>query len=1043
MDTSPLWFAPLIDHASRGSKAARPGSLAGLHEARKQHVGQFFTSPELAALMWRMIAPMLGGNRGPLSVLDNSAGVGRMFWPAPVDRCRLYAIELDGDACEALTEAAANEGVDLEVLNAPMQDTDPGRADVALINPPFGLTLTGLALRPYAGITGWGADGPMTAAPSIPYAIAHALEAASLVLAIVPSTFEPMDWGHIAPFHAATVELPGGLFRAEGTDVRVKLIVFSYAAPAAPLALSVTDIEAETPELPAKWLSRGGSSREPRILGLDHETPTIKGAVTGALRVRIGHDGRKLKLGFDCAFARAVVLNAILRDRCAPDQEGHRRAAGVEHTGQGWFDLENWIVTERAPEMLRTLEEMIAELGFEPAVDLSLRRHIERRARRHEIEATPFRRWAKADLLGDLASQPVGVEIQAKARRAHLANPKAWGSPAIRPTDVLAVVPVQAGQGRAYEVRRAGALLRTCASEEIAKEYEVELAAGRGWAVVHEGRTSAFPELAAARRRRAEEAGAAPFLAGWAYQLQDLIELTVGNRGVCAWKMGLGKTRLALGLALTGGESNLIAAPAHLIEEIQEEIQKLGLPRDLWQVITSASDCENLRKINLVSYSRLRAPIATGAGRRTIARLLRRRIHTLVADEADMVRNRNTLQTQALWAISPKRRYGMTGTPASNYIRCALPLLVWAGGDGTAAQPYGDHQPYISDVNIRSMAHSRRGTDVFAERHVTLEWAVREFTEDLRDGAKREVPKLRNVEAFRKAIAPHILRRVHEEPEVAAHVRIPKPTRVHRAIDWDMPHLASYVETAEDFARWYRGVAASAGKEGHKVNLIALLARIGAVFSAANVPDRRTKGPGSDFKGTTSKDRAAIKLAKRFTAEGRKSVIFASSPDTLKKLSRLLTAEGVESVTYDGTVPIARRSRDIKAWKNGGVPVMLASYGAAQLGLNWAMGSRVIAYNRDWSPRTEEQAFARVLRPQQQLDVEIHYLELKGSIDAYMRQLVEAKADAAGAGIDYEDQLLFDEEFVHLDTVIGRFCERLAEDLGLAGTQELKNRLAA
>jgi hypothetical protein len=634
------------------------------------------------------------------------------------------------------------------------------------------------------------------------------------------------------------------------------------------------------------------------------------------------------------------------------------------------------------------------------------------------------------------------VEIPAAAKKLHLANAKQWGSPAIRPTDTLAVVPVLADGIRAYEVRRAGVALRTCSAEEVAKDYTLELAAGRGWSLVHKGRAEAYPQLAATRLQRAIDAGAAAFLSSWSYQLQDLVELTIGTRGVCGYKMGMGKTRMALGLTLTGGDANLIAVPAHLIEEFEEEIAKVGLPDHLWQIIRSEADCQNLRKINIVSITKLRAPVVPGAGRRTIARLLRRRIHTLVADEADTVRNRDTAQTQALWAISPKRRYGMTGTPASNYIRCALPLIVWAGGDGTSAQSYGDNHPYIDSANIRSMETSRRGTDVFADRFVTLEWAVREFTEDLRDGAKREIPRLRNVAQFREAIAPHILRRVHHEPEVAAHIHIPVPTRIHHLLDWDYAHLAAYIDAAENFARWYRDAAEKAGNKGHKVNLIALLARIYAVFATANVPERLTEGPGAGFRGLTSKDRKAIELATRFTAEGKKTVIFASSPDTLAKLARQLAKAGIETVTYDGTIPIGRRTKMVRAWKKGPVPVLLASYGAAQLGLNWAEGCRVIAYNREWSPRTEEQAIARVLRPQQRDEVEVHYLELKGSIDLYMRQLVEQKDSAAAAGIDYEDQMV-EEDFLHLDTIIGRFVEGMAKDLGYASGRDLREAICA
>ncbi len=106
-----------------------------------------------------------------------------------------------------------------------------------------------------------------------------------------------------------------------------------------------------------------------------------------------------------------------------------------------------------------------------------------------------------------------------------------------------------------------------------------------------------------------------------------------------------------------------------------------------------------------------------------------------------------------------------------------------------------------------------------------------------------------------------------------------------------------------------------------------------------------------------------------------------------------------------------------------------------------AEGWRVIAYNREWSQRTEEQAIARTLRPQQRNEVEVHYLELKGSIDLYTRQLVEQK-DSAAAGIDYEDQLV-EEHVLHLGTIIGRFVEGMAKDLGYASGRDLRKAICA
>lgn len=53
------WRHTLRSVASLGSRTRRPGSLAGLHAARREHLGQFFTPDPLAAWVWRMVRPAM------------------------------------------------------------------------------------------------------------------------------------------------------------------------------------------------------------------------------------------------------------------------------------------------------------------------------------------------------------------------------------------------------------------------------------------------------------------------------------------------------------------------------------------------------------------------------------------------------------------------------------------------------------------------------------------------------------------------------------------------------------------------------------------------------------------------------------------------------------------------------------------------------------------------------------------------------------------------------------------------------------------------
>lgn len=77
------------------------------------------------------------------------------------------------------------------------------------------------------------------------------------------------------------------------------------------------------------------------------------------------------------------------------------------------------------------------------------------------------------------------------------------------------------------------------------------------------------------------------------------------------------------------------------------------------------------------------------SGTRAYAHKLRRTIGLLVADEGERLSNPTSDQSRALWQLSARRRFVLTGSPIANYPRDVFGLIAFTGGDGTAAQPYG------------------------------------------------------------------------------------------------------------------------------------------------------------------------------------------------------------------------------------------------------------------------------------------------------------------------------------------------------------------
>jgi hypothetical protein len=109
------------------------------------------------------------------------------------------------------------------------------------------------------------------------------------------------------------------------------------------------------------------------------------------------------------------------------------------------------------------------------------------------------------------------------------------------------------------------------------------------------------------------------------------------------------------------------------------------------------------------------------------------------------------------------------------------------------------------------------------------------------------------------------------------------------------------------------------------------------------------------------------------------------------------------------------------------VNVMLASFGVTRAGLDLYQARHAIFASRLWSQSQEDQAIYRLLRPQQTEEVVIERPHLRGSIDIYQDQLVTWKESSASAGLDWASPKGDDEEFLHIDQVLGEFVENLAK----------------
>ncbi len=1106
---TPAWFAPLAGIAARGELTPNTGGLAGLAEARRIHEGQFFTPPAVVAVVWALLGkaldprPVARGLTRPCRVIDTAAGSGRLLWPCDPERHEVWAIECDGDCAGPLASAHVVAGFAGTVIHGRMEEHRlVGEGfDVALLNPPFSLHFDAPLLERFSG-NAHGRYGAQSSAISHWYALEQARRGAGVVAAIVPrsvaialqeSTRDGRD--DLRRDLRAVVHLPSTAFATAGADVETAIVVF---APA--ISLATTTVQCQTlarvdPSAvePIPWLVLPCAHRPASVIpaDVDPSQPSVTLPVTLDWRVRIARAGRRLVLGFHCGAAQAIVLNRILGSVLARPQRGQAaRPASIRYRGQGALDLEVHLAQPYPSASLAELVATITRCGMRVELDAGIMPFLRRRARRYARESIPVRRWIWHPEGGEPAVWLAGQTSVRATARVDLA----LGQIRVPAGATISLFrgSVPAGQDKPRWVcphPTEPGIKADIPHSHVLRAFNLPDCPQGGWQLRHPGLRVHAPEAWQAAERHARACGVDRFLTR-GYQFEDAVELHARGRGICGWLMALGKARLAIALALMGGSHNLIVVEARLVDEMVRELRTIGLPDDLWQVITSVTDTRNLRKVNLIAYSRLKMPIggygsagesdrdaittemqavkirelrrsvrwrvdvpahsgmpkaeiaerlrrlieeranpvrsprmAAHRSRDCIARHLRHRIHTLVADEAHCLRNQTSDQTRACLLVAPKRAFDLSGTPIANYPRDILPLLRHVGGDGTVVQPYGQFHPLLEADQRRSMQRAQSGNGAFADMFCVLEWVTNEWLDNMQEGAKREIPKIKDVPGFRRLVDPYIVRRVHHEPDV--NLPIPVPTITTTVLPWEIAHLRHYLAVAERFSTWYAEEMKRRGNQ--RPNLAVLLAKIGAVVHANNHPQDHRGGPSVYAGPWTTKQRTCLDRLTDWTAAGHKTICFMHNPRLVDQFRIALADRGIEAVSMHGQIPIQVRLRELdRRFREGPAPVLLATYGVARQGLNIHQADRVLQYSRDWTASAEEQGMYRVLRPQQTRPVLVERLHHEGSIDIYQDQMVAFKSNALAAGLDYGDEDP-DAEFLHYETIFSRFIDGLDE----------------
>ncbi len=434
-----------------------------------------------------------------------------------------------------------------------------------------------------------------------------------------------------------------------------------------------------------------------------------------------------------------------------------------------------------------------------------------------------------------------------------------------------------------------------------------------------------------------------------------LSRLAAAGLGSClADDMGLGKTLqlIALLLARAADGPSLVVAPASVCGNWRGELRRFAptlRPIMAWDADADATDAALAAAgpgdIVIAGYSPLAARRDAFAARPW---------NGVVLDEAQAIKNEDTLRARAVRRLSARFRCAATGTPVENRLADIWSLFEFLnpGLLGTPA-----------------------------------------------DFARRFAADGRPAPALTRLPAPLILRR--RQRDVLDD--LPAKTEI------TLPVLLSDGERA-GYETLRRRALENLDRTGGKTNRISILAELTRLRRYCCHPSL-VLGPGSGIP--SAKLDTLLRLLSTLRENRHRALVFSQFTDCLAIVRRALDGAGHTHLYLDGQTPSADRARLVDAFQRGEGDFFLISLKAGGLGLNLTAADYVILLDPWWNPAVENQAADRAHRIGQTNPVTVYRLIASDTVEervlalhAEKRALSADLLDAASSAPDLTPDLL-------------------------------------
>ncbi|MBI5385764.1 MAG: SNF2 helicase associated domain-containing protein [Verrucomicrobia bacterium] len=448
-----------------------------------------------------------------------------------------------------------------------------------------------------------------------------------------------------------------------------------------------------------------------------------------------------------------------------------------------------------------------------------------------------------------------------------------------------------------------------------------------------------------------------------------------GFGGILADEMGLGKTLQVLA-GLNGDRRDacptLVVCPTSLVFNWVAEAQKFT-PR---LCVLALQGPERHALFPRIAESDL-VVTSYALVRRDLERLREFEFDTVVLDEAQHIKNRQTQNAQAVKALRSKHRLVLTGTPLENSV-----LDLWS----------------IFDFLMPGYLGSAK---------------------DFRERYELPITREKSAEAqsrLARRLRPFLLRRLKRDvakelPPKLEQVSFCELTEEQRAVYQQLMEAGrSEVLAADPTSGKGRMVALNALLRLRQaccdLRLLKLGRSVGVMerWSVDNEQHSNTPSLHHSAAAPSGKLDLFAELLEEVLDGGHRVLVFSQFVSMLTLLREHLTGEGVEFCYLDGST--TDRGAVVTRFQQSQVPVFLISLKAGGVGLNLSGADTVIHFDPWWNPAVEDQATDRAHRLGQTRVVTSYKLITRGTVEEKILQLQARKREIIAATLGGEEQFV-------------------------------------